>query len=228
MKLKLYHGSRDEIVNPKLGRRTTDKEYGDGFYMTQDREKAKEWALSNNPIKCEGYVHEYELDTDGLEVCFIEEEYGLFELLAIISKNKEYLRNIISTKEMAIELIEKYYDEYFEEYDIVVGHRFDGRYMHFIEKAIQGEISIEYLEELLKTMSNEQENYVVVLKTNKAIKKLEERTREPIDDKGYMESYMKNWKDVADKLDRVVKSHRNDRCDSIYKYIRPRKTVYVN
>lgn len=64
--LKLYHTGFDVIEKPdiRIGRRNAD--FGQGFYLSPDREFSRRWARKRSG--CRTWLNEYELDTDGLEI----------------------------------------------------------------------------------------------------------------------------------------------------------------
>ena len=63
----LYHGTPNEIVTPQYGLGDAKHDYGIGFYLTENIELAKEWAVCR-PNDTNGWVHKYELDTDSLKI----------------------------------------------------------------------------------------------------------------------------------------------------------------
>ena len=64
-KIILYHGTSDKEIKPAYGLGNDKHDYGRGFYLTEDQELAKEWAVCR-PNEKNGWVHKFELDTDGL------------------------------------------------------------------------------------------------------------------------------------------------------------------
>ena len=66
-KIVLYHGSPNKIVNPQYGLGEEKHDYGKGFYLTENIELAKEWAVCR-PDQSNGWVHKYELCTDDLKI----------------------------------------------------------------------------------------------------------------------------------------------------------------
>ena len=70
--MKLYHAGKEEIRKPDLHRGRKNADFGQGFYLTPDREFDFRWAYK-------GYVvNEYELDLTGLNVVsFPGKEPGL-------------------------------------------------------------------------------------------------------------------------------------------------------
>ena len=59
-KIILYHGSPNQLVNPIFGGGDDKHDYGRGFYLTENVELAKEWAVCR-PDDTNGWVHKYEL-----------------------------------------------------------------------------------------------------------------------------------------------------------------------
>lgn len=65
--LTLYHGTPDKLLVPKYGSGDEKHDYGKGFYLTESIDLAKEWAVCR-PNETNGWVHKYELKTDGLKI----------------------------------------------------------------------------------------------------------------------------------------------------------------
>ena len=65
-KIILYHGTPDRLVIPTYGHGNEKHDYGRGFYLTENMELAKEWAVCR-PDDRNGWVHKYELDCGGLK-----------------------------------------------------------------------------------------------------------------------------------------------------------------
>ena len=57
-KLLLYHGSQRIVSKPQFGQGKIYNDYGRGFYCTEDKELAKEWAC---PAADDGFANSYEL-----------------------------------------------------------------------------------------------------------------------------------------------------------------------
>ena len=60
--MKLYHTGSIEIPEPDIYRGRKNADFGQGFYLTPDREFTYRWAGVNS------VVNEYELDADGLQI----------------------------------------------------------------------------------------------------------------------------------------------------------------
>ena len=63
----LFHGTPNKIVTPTFGLGEDRHDYGRGFYLTEDFNLAKEWAVCR-PDKSNGWVHTYILDMSNLKV----------------------------------------------------------------------------------------------------------------------------------------------------------------
>ena len=70
-KLILFHGTPDRIVVPTFGKGEEKHDYGQGFYLSESIDLAKEWAVCR-PNEERGWVHKYELETDGLRILGIQ------------------------------------------------------------------------------------------------------------------------------------------------------------
>lgn len=90
----LYHGSPNREVIPQFGLGNEKHDYGKGFYLTEDIELAREWAVYR-PDASNGWVHQFELDIEGLQsVSFAEfnEKYNERDVAA-----RENMRRLIDS-----------------------------------------------------------------------------------------------------------------------------------
>ena len=85
-KIILYHGTPDRVVVPKYGGGDEKHDYGKGFYLTESIELAKEWAVCR-PNEINGWVHKYELETDGLKILDFQQK-DVLSWLAELMKPK--------------------------------------------------------------------------------------------------------------------------------------------
>ena len=65
MERTLYHGSQIILEKPEYGKGARNNDYGRGFYCTEEIELAREWACAK---QTNGYVNQYKLDLEGLQV----------------------------------------------------------------------------------------------------------------------------------------------------------------
>lgn len=61
--MRLYHTSNQEVRSPDVSHGRKNADFGQGFYLTPDREFARRWA------RADAVVNEYELDEHGLSCC---------------------------------------------------------------------------------------------------------------------------------------------------------------
>lgn len=66
-KIILFHGTFEKNVIPTYGLGEAKHDYEMGFYLTDNIELAKEWAVCR-PNVTNGWVHQYELDTEELKI----------------------------------------------------------------------------------------------------------------------------------------------------------------
>ena len=85
--ITLFHGSPHESVTPEYGLGNDKHDYGRGFYLTKSVELAKEWAVCR-PDESNGWVHQYELDTNGLRILDFQ-EHNVLAWLAELMKHRD-------------------------------------------------------------------------------------------------------------------------------------------
>ena len=144
-KIILYHGSPNKIVVPKYGFGEEKHDYGKGFYLTENIELAKEWAVCR-PDETNGWVHKFELETTDLKI-FDFQKYDVLSWLAELMKH----RDASDTKRyhmLAKKFIEKYGINT-SDYDVIKGWRADASYFYIAKEFVRDNVDIEILEELL-------------------------------------------------------------------------------
>ncbi len=144
-KIILYHGSPNKIVVPKYGFGEEKHDYGKGFYLTENIELAKEWAVCR-PDETNGWVHKFELETTDLKILDFQ-KYDVLSWLAELMKH----RDASDTKRyhmLAKKFIEKYGINT-SDYDVIKGWRADASYFYIAKEFVRDNVDIEILEELL-------------------------------------------------------------------------------
>lgn len=143
--ITLYHGSPNKVVIPQYGCGDDKHDYGRGFYLTDDIELAKEWAVCR-PDEKNGWVHKYELECDELKILDFK-EYDVLAWLAELMKH----RDVADSKRyrmLAKKFIAKYGKDT-DEYDVIKGWRADASYFYIAKEFVRDNIDIDILEELL-------------------------------------------------------------------------------
>ena len=144
-KIILYHGSPNKVVVPQFGFGEGKHDYEKGFYLTENIELAKEWAVCR-PDEMNGWVHKYELETDDLRILDFQ-EHNILSWLAELMKHRD-----ASDSRRYKVLSKKFIDEYgidTSEYDVIKGWRANASYFYIAKEFVRDNIDIEILEELL-------------------------------------------------------------------------------
>lgn len=165
--LLLYHGSTEIIKNPFLSCGKTDNDYGQGFYCTQDKNLAGEWACQKK-TEGFGYINSYSLDTSNLKFLYLNnQKYSVMNWLNILIENRKV--DDIQNEE-ALDFVKKNYTLDLKPYDVIVGWRADDSYFSFVRDFLNGAITIQALTRAMRLgkLGNQ-----IVLKSEKAFEKLE-------------------------------------------------------
>ena len=144
-KIILYHGSPKKVVVPQSGFGEGKHAYGKGFYLTENIELVKEWAVCR-PDEMNGWVHKYELETDDLKILDFQ-EHNILSWLAELMKHRD-----ASDSRRYKVLSKKFIAEYgidTSEYDVIKGWRANASYFYIAKEFVRDNIDIEILEELL-------------------------------------------------------------------------------
>ena len=144
-KIILYHGTPDEVVEPFYGGGNDKHDYGRGFYLTENIDLAKEWAVCR-PNEKNGFVHEYELDCDGLKVLDFQKK-DVLSWLAELMKHRD-AADSKRYRMLAAKFIDKY-GVYTGSYDVIKGWRANASYFYIAKEFVRDNIDIDILEELL-------------------------------------------------------------------------------
>ncbi|WP_026654466.1 DUF3990 domain-containing protein [Butyrivibrio sp. AE3003] len=166
-KLILYHGTYNKIVTPTYGQGDDKHDYGRGFYLTENYDLAKEWAVCR-PDDCNGWVHKFELDTEDLKILDFQ-QLNVLSWLAELMKHRD-AADSKRYRVLAAKFIEKYGVET-SEYDVIKGWRANASYFYIAKEFVRDNIDIDILEELL---SLGELGIQYCIKTEKAYSRLKE------------------------------------------------------
>lgn len=144
-KIILYHGTPNEIVTPTYGGGDDKHDYGRGFYLTENPELAKEWAVCR-PNDRSGWVHKYELDCTGLKILDFQ-EHDVLAWLAELMKHRD-AADSRRYRMLAAKFIKKYGIDT-DGYDIIKGWRANASYFYIAKEFVRDNIDVDILEELL-------------------------------------------------------------------------------
>lgn len=144
-KIILYHGTSDESITPVYGGGKDHHDYGRGFYLTENLDLAKEWAVCRPDLK-NGWVHKFELDCDGLKIMDFQ-EYPVLSWLAELMKHRE-AADSKRYRVLAAKFIDKYGIDV-SSYDVIKGWRANASYFYIAKEFVRDNIDLDILEELL-------------------------------------------------------------------------------
>lgn len=203
-KIILYHGSSNENILPQFGQGNEKHDYGKGFYLTESLELAREWAVYR-PDASNGWVHQYELDIDGLNILDFR-NYGVLTWLAELMKHRA-AADSKRYRMLSGQFIDKFAVST-EGYDVIKGWRANASYFYIAKAFGRDEVDIDILEELL-ALGDLGIQYCI--KTQKAYKKLSEchDALQPVEFAQYNEKYNRRDVEARENMRRLIDSDRN-------------------
>lgn len=180
MNINIYHGSVITVRKPKFGAGRAYNDFGLGFYCTEYKEYAAEWAVSSGR---NGFVSSYSLDTSGLRVVNLcGPQYNALHWLHVLLNYREF--DIPSPlSQQAREYINRYYSVDYQGCDCITGYRADDVCFFYARGFLSGRISYQSLDRQLRSSSANRE---FVLKSNRAFDRITFAGHEPA---LYRESY---------------------------------------
>lgn len=203
-KIILYHGSSNENILPQFGQGNEKHDYGKGFYLTESLELAREWAVYR-PDALNGWVHQYELDIDELNILDFR-NYGVLTWLAELMKHRA-AADSKRYRMLSGQFIDKFAVST-EGYDVIKGWRANASYFYIAKAFVRDEVDIDILEELL-ALGDLGIQYCI--KTQKAYKKLSEchDALQPVEFAQYNEKYNRRDVEARENMRRLIDSDRN-------------------
>ena len=144
--LTLYHGSEFIVDIPSWGKGKLSNDYGRGFYCTEIRDLAGEWACGANK---DGFINQYQLDRKGLKILYLNREpYTILHWIALLTRYRGYWQQRSLAEEAKTYLQEHFLPD-IDGYDVIVGYRADDSYFSFAQDFIMGTISLRQLSEAM-------------------------------------------------------------------------------
>ena len=180
----IYHGS-EKVVIPQFGEGKVHNDYGQGFYCTEHIEMAKEWACAGNK---EGYVNQYSLDTDGLDILNLNADgLNILNWLAILLENRRFA--IAGGLPVAARnyILENFLPDY-KDFDIIRGYRADDSYFAYATDFVNNTLS---LRKLKKAMMLGALGEQIVLKSREAFDRVTPLLATPVERSIYYSKYAK-------------------------------------
>jgi hypothetical protein len=166
MRIDIYHGSETAVRQPRFGVGRAYNDFGLGFYCTESREYAAEWAVSSGR---NGFVSAYTLDTSGLRVINLcGPQYTAMHWLCILLNFREF-DVAAPLSQQAREYINRNYAVDYQGCDCISGYRADDVCFTFAREFLSGGISYQSMDRQLRGSSANRE---FVLKSNRAFDRI--------------------------------------------------------
>ncbi len=158
----IYHGSEDIIEKPEYLKGNIHNDYGLGFYCTQSRELAREWASRKSG---KGYVNKYSIRDDRLKILDLTKPPydNVLYWVALLMHNRDLSSNLKHNYPRELKYLEDHYLIDVSLYDVIIGYRADDSYFHFPESFVRSENTLESLNEIFKA-GELGKQYVIVSK----------------------------------------------------------------
>lgn len=134
----LYHGSSVIVKKPMYGAGKKDNDYGSGFYLTAEHEKANEWAFTTDTSD-KAVCNTYRLDTRDLTIVHLN-DYGPLAWIAEVAFNRGVESDIDS---VYIDTFLRYYKLDLSKADVIVGYRADDSYTKVISAFFNNELTVD-------------------------------------------------------------------------------------
>ncbi len=140
--MTIYHGSRQIVEVPTFGLGRKNNDFGLGFYCTESRELAKEWAVSS---LTDGFSNQYLLDTENLKILHLNSpDYTILNWMAVLVEHRHF-----SIKTPVARRAKQYLIEQFginvNAYDLITGYRADDSYFDYADAFLNNTITVEQL-----------------------------------------------------------------------------------
>ncbi len=200
----LYHGSEAKEVLPTYGLGNDRHDYGRGFYLTESKDLAMEWAVYK-PNNQNGWLHQFTLNTDELKIL----DFTQLNILCWLAELMKH-RDAADSKRyrmLSARFIEKYAVPT-DAYDVIKGWRANASYFYIAKAFVRDEIDVDILEELM-TLGGLGIQYC--LKSQKAFDNIVENTTalQPVDFTEFNLKY--NTRDITarENMRELIDSDRN-------------------
>ena len=162
----IYHGSESVIGTPVYGAGNPHNDYGIGFYCTEERNMAAEWACKT---PAGGYVNRYELDAEGFDILRLTDpSFHILNWLAVLLENRIFPLANPLPREARQYILETFLPDY-KNRDVIIGYRADDSYFSFARAFLNNTISLSQLSSAMRLGRLGEQ---VVIKSRKAFSRI--------------------------------------------------------
>lgn len=165
--MELWHGSDKIVESPCYGVGKPYNDYGQGFYCTEHKDLACEWAVSHGR---DGFANRYELAPEGL-ICLnlSDSKYTILNWIALLIDNRSFRLDSPVARRGAAYLKEAFLLD-IEGFDVIKGYRADDSYFSFARAFLSNTITVEQLARAMKLGKLGEQ---VVIKSRRAFEAIE-------------------------------------------------------
>ena len=129
--MKLYHGSKRIIKNPRYKGSQPTNDYGPAFYLTRNKESAHEWACRNGNV---GYVSTYDFRIDNLKILDLTDrtKYSILHWLTLLMFSKQMSTNFANENKQALDYLKQNYYLNPDDYDVIINEIYNNLYLFYL------------------------------------------------------------------------------------------------
>lgn len=140
--MDMYHGSPTIINKPSIDYKNIHNDFSQGFYCTENKDLAKEWAVSSLR---DGFCNKYTLNAEHLNILNLNTtEYSILNWIAVLVNHRLFTSNTPIERRAKKYLIDNFYINV-NAYDVIIGYRADDSYFDYAQSFIQNTISLNQL-----------------------------------------------------------------------------------
>lgn len=147
--VRLFYGSESIVEKPLFNFGNPTNDYGKGFYLTPEYDKAVLWASKHT---MPGYVYTYDVDFADLSVLRLAStsELDTLRWITLLVKHRFSYEERYAYQDEINWLIRNF-DVNLNDFDIIEGYRADDSYFVYSKEFVAGNISIDVLQKAMLT-----------------------------------------------------------------------------
>lgn len=162
----IYHGSNQIIRSPRFGSGDPNNDFGLGFYCTNNKDLAGEWAVRRNR---NGFVNKYSINDTGLRIIDLgSPRYNILHWISILTNFREF-DTTSSRFYQGKEYIRSVFSVDYQNCDCIIGLRADDSNFAIAQDFLCGRITYGQLKKVVKTDNAGRQ---FVLKSNRAFDRI--------------------------------------------------------
>lgn len=143
----LYHGSDRIVDRPLFGFGSSANDFGSGFYCTEIKELAKEWAAQSDEHL--GFCNKYILPMSNLKILNLNDShYSILNWAAILFKYRDFSVPTYEAKANLQYLLDNFFVDV-SQFDVAIGYRADDSYFSWAKYFLSDQISLEQMEKAM-------------------------------------------------------------------------------